>query len=440
MKINRQQKHTSKLTVNPALQSHRDKLAIQDLTHDGRGVGRLLGKAVFVAGALPGEAADIQVVNQKSQYIEAKLLGIENPSPARVAPVCAHFGVCGGCQLQHISDDMQHEFKRHQLERSLQKAEIKLPEDAWQADLLGDAFHYRRRTRFALNRQGELCYRALGGKNLAIIQDCPQLSQPLSALFQKLKQDLPRLPYMGVDEVELLSIGDNVLILHINLQWRDMNSAPWQAWCTANGIAGFGLQGHGRDGKLTMISSAHLYYALDDIRFGLTPDQFVQAHEQVNQQMVATAVDWLAAGESDSVLELFCGMGNFSLPLAQKAQTLLGLELSDQSVAAAKENAQANGLTNCTFAKVDIFADDWICPREFSHVLLDPPWDGALAAATQLAKRKSVKRIVYVSCHPATLARDLVLLQKGGFKVQKICMADQFPQSYHVESVVLLTR
>ena len=440
MKINRQQKHTSKLTANPALQSHRVSLEIQDLTHDGRGVGRLQGKAVFVAGALPGETADVQIVNQKSQYIEAKLMGIENPSTARVVPACAHFGVCGGCQLQHVSQTMQHEFKRHQLDKSLQKAEIKLTDGVWQADLLGDSFHYRRRTRFAINRQGELCYRALGGKNLAIIQECPQLSQSLSALFQKLKQDLPRLPYIGVDEVELLSIGDNALILHLNLQWRDMNLAPWQAWCAANGITGLGLQGHGRDGKLTMITPVQLTYSLDDIRFELTSDQFIQAHEQVNQQMVATAVDWLAAGDTDSVLELFCGMGNFSLPLAKKAHTLLGLELSDQSVAAAKENAQANGLTNCTFAKVDIFADDWICPREFSHVLLDPPWDGALAAATQLAKRKSVKRIVYVSCHPATLARDLVLLQKGGFKVQKICMADQFPQSYHVESVVLLTR
>jgi 23S rRNA (uracil1939-C5)-methyltransferase len=440
MKINRQQKHTSKLTVNPALQSHRDSLEIHDLTHDGRGVGRLLGKAVFVVGALPGETADVQVVNQKSQYIEAKLLGITNPSPARVDPVCAHFGVCGGCQLQHISDAMQHEFKRHQLERSLQKADIKLADGVWQTDLLGDQFHYRRRTRFAINRQGELCYRALGGKNLAIIQDCPQLSQSLSNLFQKLKHDIPRLPYQGVDEVELLSIGDNTLILHLNLQWRDMNLAPWQAWCAANGVTGLGLQGHGRDGQLTIVSVADLHYALGDIRFGLTPDQFVQAHEQVNQHMVATAVEWLAAGEADTVLELFCGMGNFSLPLAKHAQNLLGLELSDKSVAAAKENALANGLTNCTFAKVDIFADDWICPREFSHVLLDPPWDGALAAATQLAKRKSVKRIVYVSCHPATLARDLVLLQKGGFKVQKICMADQFPQSYHVESVVLLTR
>lgn len=432
--------HQSKLAIDQGERAKQLRVAIHDMTHDGRGVGKIDGKTVFVAGALIDELVDVQVVHQKSQYFEARLVAVIEPSAHRISPHCQHFGTCGGCQLQHLSSEQQVTFKQNQLARSLAKAGVDCVKTEWQAPLTADTWHYRRRARWALNRQGQLCYRAIGGKYLVPIQQCPQLSQPLMAIFQQLSNDLDKLPRTGIEEIECLVIGNPVLVLHTNHQWREHQATPWLRWSEAQNIQGLALQSSERDSALVVLRAPDLHYQLDDIQFHFSPDQFVQTHEMVNQQMVALAKTWLAAGPTDKVLELFCGMGNFSLPIAQGAESLLGLELNDQSIATAKANALANNIVNTTFAKADLFAVDWRTPMGMSHVLLDPPWDGAAIACERLAKNKHIKRIVYVSCHPATMARDIAVLQKAKFKVAKMAMIDQFPQSYHVEAMALLIR
>ena len=435
-----QVRHQSKLNSNAETTSKVVRLSIHDMTHDGRGVAKLDGKTVFVTGALTDEVVDAQIVHQKSQYFEAKSVSVIEPSQHRIVPACAHFSVCGGCQLQHLSVDNQVAFKQNQLARSLVKASINTDKTEWHSPLTGEAWQYRRRARWALNRQGDLCFRSAGGKYLVPIHTCPQLSQPLSDCFVQLREALPKLPHQGIDEIECLAIGSLSLVLHTNQQWRDHHLSHWQKWCEQMGITGLAIQTPDRSKGLSVISDANLHYQLSGLNFHFSPDQFVQTHANVNQQMVSLAKDWLAAGADDQVLELFCGMGNFSLPIAQSAGSLLGLELNEQSVATAKANAVSNGIENTTFAQVDLFAPDWRPPSGLAHVLLDPPWDGAQVVCERVAKQKSIKRVVYVSCHPATMTRDMAVLQKAGFKLSKMALIDQFPQSYHVEAIALLVR
>ncbi len=435
-----QVRHQSKLNSNTEATTKVVRLSIHDMTHDGRGVAKLDGKTVFVTGALTDEVVDAQIVHQKSQYFEAKCVTIIEASQHRIEPSCTHFSVCGGCQLQHLSVDNQVTFKQNQLARSLVKAGINTDKTEWHSPLTGEAWHYRRRARWALNRQGDLCFRSAGGKYLVPIQACPQLSQPLSDCFSQLREALSKLPRQGIDEIECLAIGSLSLVLHTNQQWRDHHLTHWQKWCEQVGISGLAIQTPDRATGLSVVSNADLHYQLSGLNFYFSPDQFVQTHASVNQQMVSLAKDWLASGADDQVLELFCGMGNFSLPIAQSAGSLLGLELNEQSVATAKANATANGIENAKFARVDLFAPDWRPPAGLAHVLLDPPWDGAQVVCERVAKQKSIKRVVYVSCHPATMTRDMAVLQKAGFKLSKMALIDQFPQSYHVEAIALLVR
>lgn len=435
-----QVRHQSKLNSHKEATTQLVRLSIHDMTHDGRGVSKLEGKTVFVTGALTDEVVDAQIVHQKSQYLEAKCVTIIEPSAHRIKPNCAHFGTCGGCQLQHLSVDSQVAFKQNQLARSLVKAGIDTTKTEWHQPLTGEPWQYRRRARWALNRQGELCFRSAGGKYLIPIQACPQLSQPLAECFVHLREALVKLPHQGIDEIECLAIGSLSLVLHTNQQWREHHLAHWQKWCEQVGIDGLALQTPERGTGLLVVKPSQLSYQLDGLTFEFSPDQFVQTHDTVNQQMVALANAWLDVSSEDPVLELFCGMGNFSLPIAQTAGSLLGLELNEQSVTTAKANATNNGITNTTFAQVDLFAPDWRPPAGLAHVLLDPPWDGAQVACERIAKQKSMKRVVYVSCHPATMARDMAVLQKAGFKLNKMALIDQFPQSYHVEAIALLVR
>lgn len=433
-------RHQSKLHQPSSDSAKLLRVAIQDMTHDGRGVAKVEGKTVFVTGALTDELVDIQVVHQKSQYAEAKCVAVIEASAQRITPECQHFSVCGGCQLQHLSIESQVDFKHNQLARSLVKSGINTSQTQWHQPLVGEPWHYRRRARWALNRQGELCFRAMGGKYLVVIKDCQQLSKPLNDLFKALRDAMLHLPRQGIDEIECFAIGELSLVLHTNQQWRDHQLTHWQKWCDSVGIVGLAIQGAERGQALQTIKASQLHYCLNEIRFQFSPDQFVQTHEMVNAQMVALATEWLDAGADDQVLELFCGMGNFSLPIAKRAGSLLGLELNEQSVATAKENALANHISNVTFARVDLFAPDWRPPVGLAHVLLDPPWDGAQVVCERIAKQKSIKRVVYISCHPATMVRDMLVLQKSGFKLEKMALIDQFPQSYHVESIALLVR
>lgn len=435
----RQFQHRSRLTRADTDALSQASVTVEDLTHDGRGVARYQGKTVFISGALPGERVNVQFTQHKSQYSEAKLLSVEVTSPDRVVPSCSHAHVCGGCQLAHLSIAAQLIFKQQQVERSFSKiGDIHLP---WQAPLLGDAWHYRRRTRWLVNRQGQLCYRALGGKNAVVIKDCQQLIPRLQVLMQQLQQDLPQLGQAAIDEIELVSIGQDNLTLFVNQHWTVKLEQSWMMWCQTQGVAGLVVdQPHQRHLPRKVLLATELTYSVAGYRLSLDVDQFIQVQEKVNAQLVDTAVDWLALSKQSYVVELFAGSGNFSLALAAASGQYLGLELSETSVASARANALTAGLEGARFAQADLFDGQWLCPLGVTHALLDPPRDGALLACQQLVKQKSLQTIVYVSCHPATLARDAAILKQAGFRLVRLALAEQFSQTYHVEVISLWQR
>lgn len=434
--------HSSKTRMNaaagtPSVLGNSLALDIQDLSHDGRGIGRWQGKAVFVDGALPGEQVTACVTHSRSQWLEARLESIEVPSPQRIQPLCPAFATCGGCQLQHLSIDDQRHYKQHQLMQTLSRQGIKVAH--WDAPLLASSWAYRRRVRFVLTTQGALALRARGGQQQVVVPVCQQLLPELQQLQQQLQADLSNLPCKGIRELELFCVGNTALTLHVDALWRDPYLPAWQTWAEARGL-GLYLQPLQRQTPLQVVVPVALDYALDGLTLSVTPDQFVQPHEQINAAMVQQVVQWLQPTPDSQVLDLFCGMGNFSLPLARQARGVLGLESNPASLALATANAQANDLLQARFAMVDLFDDQTLLPRGYDRVVLDPPRDGAQLMCQQLAKRKEVTRIVYVSCHPATLARDVALLQAGGFKVSRACLIDQFPQTYHMEAMLLLER
>lgn len=430
-------KHRSRLQPASQAASHQlTDLSIHDMTHDGRGVARWQGKAVFVEGALQGELVDAQVLNQKSQYVEAKLTKVIEASEARIEPECQHAAVCGGCQLAHWQYDAQIQFKTQQVEKALLKHGFDaLP---WQAPLLGEQWHYRRRTRWLVNRQNQLCYRAQGGKNAVIIESCPQLTIAMSEKMQALQTFLLTWAVHPVDEVELTHVGHWQLSIYTNVHWQQGMVALWQDWCDQQKIDGLMVyQQHIRQQPVCIVKPTDLFYALSEGEIRLSVDQFVQAQESVNTQLAVTAAEWLSIGPQSNVLELFSGAGNFSMLLAKQSGQFLGLEISEKSVQNAQENAVRWGLTHTKFAVADLFDADWRCPQGITHVLLDPPRDGALHACQQLVKRKSIERIVYVSCHPASFARDAAVLKSAGYQLTKVALADQFAQTYHAELISL---
>lgn len=349
-------------------------LDIQDLSHDGRGVGRWQGKAVFVDGALPGEQVTACVTHSRSQWLEARLESIEMPSPQRIPPSCPTFTRCGGCQLQHLSIDDQRQYKQQQLMQTLSRQGIHLAH--WDAPLLASDWAYRRRVRFVLNPRGELALRARGGQEQVVVPVCEQLLPDLQQLQQQLQTDLSNLPCKGIREVELFCVGNTAVTLHVDALWRDPYLPAWQAWAQTRGL-GLYLQPLQRQAPLQTVVPVTLDYALNGLTLSVTPDQFVQPHGQINDAMVQRVVDWLQPSPESQVLDLFCGMGDFSLPLARQAKAALGLENNSASLALANANARINDLPQARFAMTDLFDTQTLLPRGYDRVVLDPPRDGA---------------------------------------------------------------
>ncbi len=380
------------------------QLEITGLTHDGRGVGRHDGRAVFVAGAVPGDAVRARENGRRRRLIEARLVEILQPSPDRVTPFCPHYGQCGGCQLQHLFPDAQRRWKLHNLRMNLAR-HWNVDNIEWPAPVTGPDTGYRRRARFHGQRYkgvAALGFRARSSHAIVDIDSCPLLEAPLNAAWQarrgQLKDMLGRKPqqWTGV-------AADNGIF------WSDQatDQRPW--------------------------------YEVDGLRLHFSPAGFIQANRHINEWMVHQALEWLAPHADDKVLDLFCGIGNFSLPLARRAGMVTGVEGVMQSVELARLNADANGLKNIRFETANLFEPPQNQHWSQAHhdlVLLDPGRDGAEAVCRWL-KPKSARRVVYVSCNPATFVRDSVHLRDNGWRLLRVQLMDMFPHTLHTEVMAL---
>jgi 23S rRNA (uracil1939-C5)-methyltransferase len=420
---------------------------IVDLAHDGRGVARADGKAVFIAGVLPGERVRFHTLRRRRHMDEAVLDEILIPSPDRVAPKCAHFGVCGGCSLQHLSAAAQLQAKQRQLLDNLERIGSVRPQRVFEP-VQGPAWAYRRRARLGVkyvHKKGRVLagFREREKPYLADISRCEILSGQFAELPRKLGALVDSLVIREqLPQVEL-AVGDGVAAL----VFRVLQAPPPE---DLDRLAAFGLevgaQVYLQSGGLDTIrplqgEAAPLHYTVDgDLVIEFGPSDFIQINHAVNLAMVAVSLEQLQIEASDSVLDLFCGLGNFTLPLARRAARVLGVEGDAALVAKAAANAAKNAVGNAAFTRENLFEPAkfgaWAAER-YDLVLLDPPRAGACEILERMPQWRP-RRVVYISCHPGSLARDAGILANSlGFKLIGAGVMDMFPHTTHVESIAV---
>ncbi len=429
-------------------------LDILDLSHDGRGVARRpegdpqAGKTVFVAGALPGERVMAKQTAKSRHFDEAATVEVLSASPDRVAPRCPHFGTCGGCVLQHLAEDRQILYKQQVLLDNLQRIGHVQPETLL-PPLTDAAWGYRRKGRLSVRRVEKkdktlVGFREADPRFVADLSEChtviPAIGRKLGAISALVdgmdaRRDIPQIEFIAGDAT--------VALVFRHLQpLGERDRAALVAFAQEHGFAIF-LQPGGIDSVHALWpEQAPLTFALPEwnVELAFRPLDFIQVNAGLNAKMIARALALLEVQAEDRVLDLFCGLGNFTLPLARIAREVVGVEGEAGLVARARENAVRNALDNARFHAADLAQDlsghAWMLAG-FDRLLLDPPRSGADGVLKQLPL-KGLKRIVYVSCHPGSLARDAgYLVNERGWKLVSAGVMDMFPHTAHVESIAV---
>ncbi|MFI8747866.1 23S rRNA (uracil(1939)-C(5))-methyltransferase RlmD [Pseudomonas sp. NPDC077186] len=424
----------------------KQQLSIERQAGDGRGIAFDGGRTWFVSGALAGERVEARVLAARSQTVEARAERILAPSAARRQPPCAHAGRCGGCSLQHMPHADQLALKQRTLAEQLARLGGVQP-DEWAAPLVGPEFAYRRRARIAVRwdakaRQLQVGFRAEASQEIVAIDDCVVLVQPLQPILRGLPALLRQLGKpQALGHVELFSGSAEALLLRHTAPLDEADLLLLRAFCAEHGAQ---LWLHGEGEPQADQIGAELGFRLErwQLQLAYRPGDFVQVNGPVNEAMVAQALDWLAVRPGERVLDLFCGLGNFALPLARQAAEVVAVEGVATMVARAAANAAGNGLDNAHFFRADLskpLADEAWAGGGFAAVLLDPPRDGALQAVRGMTAL-GARRLVYVSCNPTTLARDAAELAQQGYRLRRAGILDMFPQTAHVEAMALFEK
>ena len=417
------------------------RYTVTGLTHEAKGVARLEGKVAFIDGALPGEVVDAQLTKVHKSYDQAELTTLIEPSAERITPPCPHYQQCGGCSFQHMSEHQQLDAKQQWLRGQLRKvlaAERPL-------DILNDqAYGYRRRARISVYvKDGRvlLGFRAKGSKHITPIDNCLVLSSPLQRLYQALKQQLLADPLAAdIGHVELLDDDAGLsVLLRVIKPLAAASESRWQDWAAQQGCQLYWQ--HANEARAAVADADRRYYQVEGLRLSYHPQDFIQVNSAMNDKMVAQALNWLKLNAQDVVLDLFCGVGNFTVPLAKQAKQVIGVEVQESMVQAGRDNARANGLSNVSFIAADLTQplQAELDQLGVTKVLLDPPRAGAYEFLANIVKLNP-QQILYVSCDAATLARDAEFLVEQGFEVIRVTMMNMFPQTSHVETMMLLSR
>lgn len=421
----------------------KQRLTIERLAHDGRGIAHEGGRTWFVVGALAGEEVEARVLAARSQVVDARVERVLVASALRREPHCALAGRCGGCTLQHLPHAEQLALKQRTLAEQLHRVAALEPAE-WAPPLVGPEFGYRRRARIAVrwspkSGQLEVGFRAAASQAIVDLDHCPVLVQALQPLLAALPEALRGLRKpQAIGHAELFHGTANALLVRLIQPLAEEDRAALRAFCAAQG-AQLWWQAEGEPQADDPAQPLGYRLEADDLTLAWRPGDFVQVNASVNEAMLAQALDWLAPQADERVLDLFCGLGNFALPLARRAAEVVGVEGVQAMVERAAANAAANGLGNAHFYRADLSQPlgqaSW-ARGGFAAVLLDPPRDGAAAVVAQL-RGLGARRILYVSCNPATLARDAALLAQQGYRLKRAGILDMFPQTAHVEAMAL---
>lgn len=427
---------------------------IEKFSHEGRGIARIENKVTFIQGALAEELVTFQYTRKTRDFDEGKLLSVIESSPVRVEPHCEHYDRCGGCSLQHLDKDAQILEKQTLLMDSLTRIGKCQPEQVL-APLTANHLHYRNKARLSVRYIEKKQATLIGFREknnptyIADIKSCKILNARFDAQLLNLRAlidslDNPRM----IAQIELAAGDDDIALIFRNLEkLSEQDEEKIISFATLANFRIF-LQPAGNDSVYLFYpknGSDYLDYSLcnNTIQFKFHPTDFTQVNAELNKLMVEQALDLLALQPTDRVLDLFCGLGNFSLPLAKRCASVVGIEGSETMVSRAKMNAQANNLTNTEFFAANLedeAALDCLNLQGFNKLLIDPPRAGALAIVKQINKMNP-QRIVYVSCNPATLARDAdILVNHHGYRLISAGVMDMFPHTAHVESIALFEK
>lgn len=423
---------------------------IESLSHEGRGIARIEGKATFIAGALPGEQVAFRYTGRRGRHDEAVVEHIHIASPDRVQPPCRFAGICGGCSLQHMSPAAQRAHKQSVLLEQLQHAGCGAPGEIL-PPLLGPTGAYRHKARLMMrwvDGKGGLLigFSERGGRKVTDLTECHVLAAPLGSHIAWLREHLGALDcarHLAQMEVAIGDDGATALVLRNLIPASEADITRLRAIGAAVGWTIY-LQPGGPDSVhcVTHDPAPELTYRLLEGRVQLHfgPLDFTQINPHINRAMVTRVLELLDPGPTSRVLDLFCGLGNFSLPLATRAARVHGVEGAAALVARASANARRNGLGNLDFTVADLSAPDPATPwlaGGFDRILIDPPRTGAAEVIERL-HLGACQRLVYVSCNPATLARDAgILRRQHGWRLAAAGIMDMFPHTSHVESIAL---
>jgi 23S rRNA (uracil1939-C5)-methyltransferase len=424
---------------------------IVDLSHEARGVARVDGKAVFVADALPGERVVMRRVARHRRFDEAVLEQVLSASADRVPAECPHFGLCGGCALQHLAPAAQLAFKQAQLIENLARLGDVAPGHVLEP-LTGPVWAYRRRARLGVKlvpKKGRVLvgFRERSAPYVADLHECRVLVPPAGALMDPLAALVERLSIASrVPQVEVAVADDTcALVLRVLDEPSAADLALLEGFERGHAVRIY-LQPGGIETIRPLRGAVQpLHYALPafGLRIEFEPADFIQVNGELNEVMVTRAVELLDPAPGDRVLDLFCGLGNFSLPLATRAGQVVGIEGETGLVVRARRNAALNGLSNTAFHDSDLAADmrgaTW-ARGGYDHVLLDPPRAGA-REVLPVVGASGAARVVYISCHPGSLARDAgILVREYGFRLAAAGVMDMFPHTTHVEAMAVFER
>ena len=428
-------------------------LHIESLDHEAQGIARHEGKVVFVEGALPGETVRARITRRKAQFDQAITVAVLHPGPSRVVPRCPHFGVCGGCNMQHADPAAQVAFKQRILEDNLARIGRVKPE-ALLPTIQGPAWGYRQRARVSVRhvvkKGGVLVgFHEKSSSFVADMQRCDILPPHVSALLVPLRHLVMALSIRErMPQVEV-AVGEavTVLVFRVLEPLTAEDEAHIRAFAEQWQVQVW-LQAKGPDSARPFhpLDAPALTYTLPE--FGVVmpfgPTEFTQVNAAVNRVLVGRAVRMLDPRPGERVVDLFCGLGNFTLALARSGAEVIGVEGSPALVERARQNAAANGLSgNTSFLAANLFTateESLAALGRVDKMLIDPPRDGAVEVVKSLG-RLLPRRIVYVSCSPATLARDAqILVHQQGYRLRAAGVANMFPHTAHVESIALFER
>ncbi|MFZ2727385.1 MAG: 23S rRNA (uracil(1939)-C(5))-methyltransferase RlmD [Methylococcaceae bacterium] len=429
------------------------RVTIESLAHDGRGVAHVNGKVVFIDEALPDEEVDFVYTDSRKDYAEGKVVAVLNRSVDRVDALCTHYGLCGGCSFQHVNSEAQIRIKQDLLLEQFKRiGKVAIPE-LWQP-LSASHWGYRRKARMGVKYVSKknrvlVGFRERRHPYLAEIDSCvvlhPLVGTRLIALGELIAQLSIR---EQIPQIEV-AIGDSQCVLAIRVLEapNEADIALLKAFQQEHNII-LCLQSKGVDTIMPLsgnLEQTILTYALPDynIEFAFKPAMFTQVNYEINRLMMTRVLETLALNENDTVLDLFCGLGNFTLPMARFAGLVVGVEGDLPLVNHAKENAQRNGISNVEFHAADLSKDisgfPW-AQRRYNKIMLDPSRAGA-SEVLPYFKQWQPEQIMYVSCNPSTLARDAgILVNELGYRLVKAGVMDMFPQTGHVESMALFVR